>query len=317
MKTVDYEIKVSGLNTKPGSIPIVEFKEIIEFLMKGCDRVLRLIIEGRSIKSGKNPDWLKKSLDFIITGIKTGSTLLQLEAPILGESIPEHFTQKKLWDNLELVKPDDTSLTLLSKAISDAASENMESYYFDAVVLDALLSSKSITKNSKELIISSKAKREDNFKISSREIKKIKKIKIEIPKPHITVLSGFFNLIEHSNQRFQLKLPDGRNINGIMDPSYVDFEKMRELWGKKVTIKGKAYYKPSGNLRSIEAQLIRPSEDGDEILERIPQKQKNFKFFEDSLAERNVNKSLKKIWGKWPGDESIDELLNALEERTH
>jgi hypothetical protein len=41
------------------------------------------------------------------------------------------------------------------------------------------------------------------------------------------------------------------------------------------------------------------------------------KFFEDFLAERNVSKSLKKIWGKWPGDESIDELLNALEERPH
>jgi hypothetical protein len=102
-----------------------------------------------------------------------------------------------------------------------------------------------------------------------------------------------------------------------MDPSYVDFEKMRELWGKRVTIKGKAYYKPSGKLRNIEAHLIRPSEDGDEILERIPQKQKNFKFFEDFLAERNVSKSLKKIWGKWPGDESIDELLNALEEKPH
>jgi hypothetical protein len=47
LKTVDYDIKVSGLNTRPGSIPIVEFKEIIEFLIKGCDRVLRLIIEGR------------------------------------------------------------------------------------------------------------------------------------------------------------------------------------------------------------------------------------------------------------------------------
>jgi hypothetical protein len=317
LKTVDYEIKVSGLPTTPGSIPVVEFKEIIDFLLKGCDRVLRLIIEGRSIKSGKNPDWLKKSLNFIITGITTGSTLLQLEAPVLGESVPEHFKQKTLWDDLELVKPGDTSLTLLSKAISDAASENMESYYFDANVLDALLSFKSITKNSKELIINSKTKKEDSFKVSNMEIKKIKKLKIEIPKPHTTVLSGFFNLIEHSNQRFQLKLPDGRNINGIVDPSYVDFEKMRELWGRRVTIKGKAYYKPSGNLRSIEAQLISPSGEGDEILEKIPQKQKNFKFYEDFLTERNANKSLEKIWGKWPGDESIDELLNALEERNN
>lgn len=315
MQSVEYTIDILGLKAREGSIPITAFKEIVDAILKGSDRVLRLFVEGRSVKRGKSPDWLKKSLDFTLTGIKTGSTILELEAPVLGEAIPEQFIQKKLWE--DVIKPDDTAITLLSKSIIDATSEDVESDYFDVGVLDALLSFKSITKHyAKELRINSKIKAKDNFKISEEEIKKIKKIKIETPKSNTIVISGFFNLIEHSNCRFQLRLKDDKNIDGIMDPLFVDFENMRNLWGKKVTVKGKAHFKPSGKLRSIEAQIIKPFESGDEILQRIPTKQKFFKFTEEFLKEKNSNKVLKNIWGKWPGDEPIDELLNALEERS-
>lgn len=317
MKVIDYQIRVTGLKTKDGSIPVFLFKEIIDGILKGCDRVLRLVVEGRSSKVGKTPDWLQQSLDFTITGIKTGSTVLELEAPVLEESMPESFLQKKLWGDWALFEPGDTPLTLLSKSVTDASAGNMESDYIDSGVLDALLSFKSVTTGSQELTVSSKGKRAEKFKIGGSEIKKIKKIKVETPKPQTAVISGLFNLIEHHNRRFQLKLPDGRNVRGIMDPAFIDFERMRELWGKRVTIKGKAYYKASGQLRSIDAISIRPFEEGDEILQEMPRGQKSFKFYEDFVAEKNANRVLKKIWGRWPGDESINDLLTALEERPH
>ncbi len=127
------------------------------------------------------------------------------------------------------------------------------------------------------------------------------------------VVSGFLNLIEHSNRGFQLKLEDGKSVDGIMDTSLVDFESMRELWGKKVTIKGKAQYKPSGKLSSVEAQLIRSFEPGDELLQKIPKIRKHIKLTEEFLIKKKSNgDALRKIWGKWPGDESIDDLLVAL-----
>lgn len=311
MKLIDYKLNILGLKTKEGAIPISAFNQIVNALLKGSDRVLRLFVEGKSTGRGKSPDWLKKSLDFTITGIKTGSTTLEMEVPVLEDTIPEQFLQRKPGD--ARIKPGDTAISLLSKSIADAAAENAESNYFDAGVLDALLSFQTITKNyAKELKITSNTNVRDSFKISSTEIKKIKKIKIELPKPHTIVISGFFNLIEHNNRRFQLKTTDDKNVDGIMAPSFVNFESIRELWGKKVTIKGKAYYKASGELRHIEAQIIRPVEAGDEIFQRIPGTRKHFKFVEKSLIEKNPHKSLKKIWGKWPGNESINDLLSAL-----
>jgi hypothetical protein len=313
LKTIDYNLNIQGLKTKKGTISISALKEIMEALLKGSDKVLRLLIEGRSVIGGKNPEWLKKSLDFTISGIKAGSTIIELEAPLLKKTIPEQLTQKKLWDDIESIKPDDTAVSLLSRSFADASAENMESNYFDVGVLDALLSFNPIIKKyAKELIITSNKRAKDNFRISSEQIEKIKKIKIETPKPQTIVISGFFNLIEHSNQRFQLIVEEDKKIDGIMDPSFVNIENMRELWGKRVTIKGKANYKPSGKIRNIEAQLIRPFESGDEILQKIPGAQRRFKFVDEFLLEKNANTALKKVWGKWPGDESIDDLLAAL-----
>ncbi|MCX6584248.1 MAG: hypothetical protein NT166_29080 [Candidatus Aminicenantes bacterium] len=314
MKLIGYKLSILGLRNKKGSISISVLKEIMDALLDSSDRILRLLVEGDSTIRGNKPDWLKKSLDFIITGLQPGSTILAIDAPVLNEVIPRRFDQKEIWD--DWIEQDETALTLLSKSISDAVAENTESDFLDAGVLNALLSFRPITKNyAKELRISSNTNRSDTFRISNEEIDKIKKIKIETPTSHTIVISGLFNLIEHSNRRFQLKLEDGKSIDGTMDLSLVDIENMRELWGKKVTIKGKALYRPSGKLRSIEAQLVKPFEPGEEILQRVPrQRRKSFEFVEEYFSEKNSNKSLKKIWGQWPGDESINDLLSALRE---
>lgn len=316
MKVIDYKIHIGGLKSKSGSISITALKEIADVLIKSSDRILRLFVEGRSIKSGKTPEWLRRSLDFTIMGLKSGSTIIELEAPVLTETMPEYFEQKKLWQD-DVIGPEDSALSLLSKSVSDASAENSDSDYLDSGVLDALMAFKSVTPSyASEITILSEKKNTDNFRISPEEIKKIRKIKISTPKPQTIVTSGFFNMIEHNKRRFQLKLENGKTVNGIVDPEWIDPEHMRRFWGQKVTMKGKGHYKPSGNLRSIEAQFIQSFENGDEVLQHIPGSQKQFKFTDDYFTEKNSNKILKKIWGKWPGDESIDELLEALQHRT-
>lgn len=244
MKTIDYKLNILGLTNKKGSISIYALKEITDALIKGSDRVLRLFVEGRSTKSGKYPEWLKKSLDFTITGIKAGSTVIHLEAPVLKEAIPLQIIQRQL--ELDSISPDDTPLSMLSKSIADACAGNMESDYFDSGVLDALLSFNTITKKyAKELKITSKTKAADNFRISSEEINTIKKIKIKTP-------------------------------------------------------------------------LVKPFESGDKILRKIPGARKHTKQTVESVMEKKSNRqALLKMWGKWPGDESIEELLALLDGSLH
>ena len=58
-------------------------------------------------------------------------------------------------------------------------------------------------------------------------------------------------------------------------------------------------------------------EPGEEIMQEIPGI-KLFEYTDEFLIEKKSNsRALRKIWGKWPGDESIDELLSALDGISH
>lgn len=87
---------------------------------------------------------------------------------------------------------------------------------------------------------------------------------------------------------------------------------MREFWGKSVTIKGLVHFNPGRKLRLFEAQSIKIAESGEEIFDRVPRAPEPQLLFDLGSSTVNAAPALDDIWGKWPGDESINELLTAL-----
>jgi hypothetical protein len=87
---------------------------------------------------------------------------------------------------------------------------------------------------------------------------------------------------------------------------------MRLFWGRKATIKGLVHYHPSGRIRFIEAQILKPFEEGEEIFGKQPCRQGVFEIVEEMSSRNRSSDTLKDIWGRWPGDETIEELLCAL-----
>jgi hypothetical protein len=61
-----------------------------------------------------------------------------------------------------------------------------------------------------------------------------------------------------------------------------------------------------------EADVIKPAEEGEEVFERMPTPTRPMALFESDVQRFNAAPALQDIWGKWPGDESIDELLSSL-----
>ena len=313
MNGVRYMVKLLGLKTPEGTIPLMALKEISDALLCGSERALRLSVEGASVRKGKIPGWLRKSLEFTITGISKGSTVLEIEAPTLAQAAPEQVQQQTLWYTLP--DPEDTALSLLSRSIKDATSDQLESEYYDRGVLTALLSFEApLKKYISMLEVNSETKQRDNFKVGHVELEKISRMKAETPVPRAVVLAGAFNLIEHTQGRFHLTLKDGRNIPGEADLSFVTHELMRTLWGKRVTVKGTAHFNPSGKVRFIEAQIIKPFEPGEEVFENILEISSPHSVVEEQKRKQQLRSPLKEIWGQWPGEESIDEILSQLRE---
>jgi hypothetical protein len=311
MKAVKYKIKIKGLESPDGTISIRALKELTDLLLECSERSLRLAVQGESIKRGKPPGWLLDSLDFTVTGLETGSTALAMDAPPLSETALLQIQQPDLWYSTP--GPGDTALTLLSRAVKDTVHENLESNSYDAGVLEGLLSLESFLRNFGErIILESPARPTENFALGCQEIERIRQLKADTPESKAFVVSGEFDTIQHSNKRFQLRLSNGIVIPGTVDSEYLSAEDMRKFWGKKVTIKGIVHFRPGRKVRLIEAQIIKLAEEGEEVFERIPTPPKSIGLFESDVQRLNAGPALEGIWGKWPGDESIEELLAAL-----
>ncbi|MBA7684273.1 hypothetical protein ES703_92664 [subsurface metagenome] len=313
MSGIRYNIRITGLKSPEGTIPLTALREISDALLQGSERTLRLSVEGASVKRGRLPAWLNKSLEFTVAGISKGSTVLEIEVPTLEESAPEQVRQQDLWYTMP--NPEDTALTLLSKSVQDAVSERLESENFDRGVLSALLAFESpLEKYLDEFEVVSPNRPKDIFKIGPSELTKISRLKAETPEPRAVALAGSFDLIEHPHRLFRLSLEDGRKITGKAEAAYINEEMMKDLWGKKVSVKGTAHFNPSGKIRFIEAQVVRPFEAGEEILQAVQELESPLQLVEGFKLKQKARSPLGEIWGQWPGEESIDEILSALKE---
>lgn len=312
---VKYTVALKGLPTPKGTITFSALKEVIDILSTGSERALRLSLEGTSVKRGSPPAWLLKSTDFILKGLKKGSTVLEFEAPTLGSVAFEQIKQPDLWDTVPSLN--DTAVTILTRSIKDAEQENLDSDKYDRGVLETLIGFKRLLDGTKlKVELHSEERRADRFLLDTDSYKKFDKIRSETPEPQAVLLTGFLNMIQHSQRRFDLTIESGTTVRGRINESFINIEQVRHLWGKKVTVKGIMLYNPSKKPRLLEAELISPKHSGDEIFSTIPiayqvhdvlvQAQKN-------ISSHNI---VSDIWGKWPGEESIDELLNELNDKS-
>jgi len=150
------------------------------------------------------------------------------------------------------------------------------------------------------------------MKRTAYKISKIQKRKPAVPEPRAVLLSGFFDTIEHSRKCFQLTMENGEIIKGRIDEGTIALEQLRKFWGQPVTIKGILHFKASGKPGFLEAQVINPRQAGDELFDAIRASQSAPQILAKIKAESSGRNAGAEIWDRWPGEESIDQLLDAL-----
>lgn len=310
VKTVKYQLQIKGLAALDGTIRARTLLHLLQGLMECAERGLRLAIEGVSVKTGRPPTWLEKAVDVTVAGLKKGSTVLDIEAPTLGAAIGAELQQQDFW--IQPPSPDDTALTLFSRSVCDATAENLESDYYDGGVLKALLDLRPFFKEAKSLELIAKGRPQEHVKLTAREIEKAERLKIRTPDPRAFLVSGHLDAIQHSRKRFQLVLPNGQVIPGRIDEEFISAENLRQFWGKEVTIKGTVHFKPSGRIQLLDAQLIKAKEPGEEVYAEMPAVQTEAQFVASTFQAGDRKDWLKDVWGKWPGDETIEDLLADL-----
>ena len=313
MNTKHYQFRLSGLREAEGQIRATSLRRAVDALLKTTEGATRLLAIGEGRGRGQKPGWLKKATDFTITGLKPGSTILDLEAPTLRETACEVFGLQGFWP--DQTTNDRTSLDLASLAIREAQETDPPGDRFDSSVLEAILDFNKITGNPGiryELI--SQDSEHGNFVLEDYSFARIEARLTKIPTPRIFIVSGRLDKIEHDAGRFRLLVSWDSSLLGRLDPDSLDVEALRPLWSKQTTVEGMAYFKVNGQPRLIEARRISSHTERDAIFEEMPAagipRSRGMSLDQEKQA-RSFDPM--ELWGTWPGNESTEELLADLD----
>ena len=311
--TVKYQLRVKGLRTPDGTISVRALLFLLHGITECAEKRLRLAIEGVSVQSGRPPNWLTSAVELRVTGLEKGSTILDLEAPTLGSAIGDQIKQQDFW--IAPPDPKDTALTLLASSVQDTTAENPESDFYDAGVLKSFLSLKPFLKSEASSIeLRSEGRPREDVMLTLQEMEKAERLRVRIPEPQSVVVSGQLDAIHHSTKQFQLALTDGQIIPGRINEEHLAAENMREFWGKEVTIRGTMHFKPSGRAQLLAAELIKLKEAGEELFQYVPRVQTEACFVSETTHDAERRDWLHDLWGKWPGDEPVEEILFGVKE---
>ena len=209
---------------------------------------------------------------------------------------------------------DDTGIDLLGDVLTDVAAQNADSERFDLPLLRRLLRFKNVFKGPfQEAKISGRRLRAENSAcLSPAVLLTAKRFSDSTPPPKRLRLVGTLDMVRGSTQTFGLQLESGEEVRGVLVEGAI--EELAPFINKKILVYGKAVYRASGRLLRIDTDEFRLATDEDEFFARLPKPPRVKLDLKTIFREQQHKKGVKAILGNWPGDETDEQIEQALQE---
>lgn len=314
-----HRIILKNFDLEDGKISFSKLAELQDRLTALAEGAVLNLIEGRSKPGrGKKPKWLKEVIDFQITGLHSGSTILEIEAPEISKVY--RGKQFGIFDEPEA----DTLLNgsafglasyVYDKAISQPESSGLlDKYLLQKItafnkILDNDESEVNLISNGQSEVRSVSIKRKSLEKISITEQKTRESVK--------TSITGMLDVMRHKKEQMEIVTTGDQRIRAYPG-SNLNIKTLKDFFGEKVKITGLAHFKTDGNLKYIEILDIQIAEGESESIEEL-----TLPIFEDIDLKRLAKEQ------DWQGfkeskfrqaikemkvEESPEELLELLKE---
>lgn len=237
-----------------------------------------------------------------------GDTLLVFQVPKLKDSAPRLFEQETLFEE-DRLQPDWTAFDLLGQVITAVQDQTAKEMAVDYGMLSSLEAYNSDLKKGLEL---ASFDFEDSALhtaiINDHLTEKAQEVLEFTPTPRLIRIVGKLDMLRMSDHLFQLITGGNAKVRGIWTPDRIS---LKDFFGEEVYIEGKASYRPNGGLASIEASAVRRATEEDDQFRQLP-KVASAQIRLD-ISDRSDN-GFGHIIGKWPGDESDDDIRAWLQE---
>lgn len=303
-----YEIRLVGEGTRGAEVDGALLRDLLDAMVEGVRRAVRLRVEGRSSAPGAAPGWLDEAARFTVTAIREGSTILELEAPLLDGAVMARSGLGPLFEGPE--QPE-TGIGWFRESLESALDGQAESDTFDAGLLSSIGEWKGVLAHGVAAVeLSNEAG--GMTRIDAAGLANASKLQRAVAPARRVRVSGWLEAIQHSNRAFTLKLEDGSELRGIAPEVPVD--QLRRLFGHKATVPALAHFRPSGRVLRLEAERIEPAGDDFSAWSREPVALFGKSDQASLRVPQGPRSGVNAIFGQWPGEETDEEILRALEE---
>ena len=297
-----------------GSRPPAEpLGEVLRIIPAAVCSAIRMAFEGRSAARGAQPGWLQAASDIrFVDHSGTDETTLVFEAPQLGDAAKKIYEQHELWATRP--EPTDSGFDLLADVVSDVAARNSDSERFDARLLRRVANfGHAMNGTFQEIVITGhRYTRSHPASVTPGVISTAREFSSSTPASQAARVMGRLDMIRGSTQSFGLKLRNGDEVRGVFTEG--DIGQLAQLFQRDVLVLGKAVYRPSGRLLRIDASEILNATDEDQFFSKLPVPRMVKRDVREPFGFQQGKGGIGAIFGKWPGDESDDQIAAALEE---
>jgi len=304
----NYYVRLIGPGSRGTRVSGPLLRDVLDVLVRGTRGALRLHFEGRSGGPGRAPGWVGKAAQFDLVRLSEGSTVLELSASELGDVIADRLAQEEMFEE---VARDGSGLSLFRDSLEDAFAGNPNSDRFDPELLETIQGwTDVLSAGIKEVEFGNG--RGSVTRIAQAPLETARKLRRETPSPQRVRVTGWLDAIRHHDRMFTMKLEDGVTLRGIGES--VEPHVLASLFGKKATVSAIAVFRPSGRVLRLEADHIEPAGEDFSLWSTEPA------ALDQPVDERTLRKpqgprsGLNAIMGRWPGNETDDEIFRALEE---
>ncbi|MDZ7758083.1 hypothetical protein [Rhodohalobacter sp.] len=302
-----------------GKISFSKLHKLQQKLTALAEGAVLNLVEGRSKPgSGQKPKWLRDVLNFQLSGLEKGSTVLKVEAPEIGHIYKDK--QLGFFDDPEaelLLK--ESAFGLAGYVINKAVYEPESTSFLDKYLLKQITEFYKILDNeNSEINLISKGR----IKMKSVSIKKETLDKVSITEEKTresvkTAVSGTIDVLRNRKEQLEI-LTDEAKMYRAFPGSNLNIKNLKSFFGEKVKVTGMAHFKTDGNLKYIEILDIQSVGAEDRVAEEF-----TLPIFEDIDLKRLAKeqdwhgfnkKKFKQEIKDMKIEESLEEMLELLKE---
>jgi hypothetical protein len=309
---LNYTLHLHGHLAIDSGLPGPLLRDLLDAVDDSTRGAVRLRLEGRSqAKGGFPPAWVNQAAAFDMVGFTRDVPGVTLRAPTLREVLPTRFAQESLFPEIDASK---TGLTLMTESLEEALRGNQESDVYDEALLKTFGELRRLFSHGVDAVEMRNGRPDAPvLTITPGGMETVRRLRRETPRSQRVRVAGMVDEIRHSDRTFRLILESGENVRGVLADA--EPEELARYFGRSVVVSGMAQFRPSGTLLRVDADLLEPATERDvAVFSEVPEPLPSALDQQELRRPQGARSGINAMIGRWPGDESDDEIFALIEE---